>query len=255
MKLFSRIMGNGPQPLIILHGLFGSSDNWLSVAKLLQEEYTLHLLDARNHGQSPHNSEFNYKVMAEDLKQYLDEQFISNPILIGHSMGGKTVMRFAYEYPTIAKKIIVVDISPRFYDRHHQTIFEAFDSVKLSTIQTRNEADQAMQQVITDVGVRQFLLKNLYRNEEGLFAWRIHLDLIKEKIDVIGEELPTDHRVETPTLFIRGALSGYIEENDTVLIQQCFTNAKVETVENASHWVHAEAPAKVVTLIKSFIQS
>lgn len=253
MKLFSRIMGNGPQPLIILHGLFGSSDNWMSVAKILQEEYTLHLLDARNHGQSPHDSEFNYQVMAQDLKEYLVENAIHNPVLIGHSMGGKTVMRFAYEYPSVAKKLIVVDISPRFYERHHQTIFSAFDSVDLNSIQTRNEADQAMQQIVGDIGVRQFLLKNLYRNEEGKFAWRINLELIKEKIDVIGEALPMDHKVETPSLFIRGELSGYIEEADKLLIDQCFSNARIETVEKASHWVHAEAPTKVVSLIKSFI--
>jgi pimeloyl-ACP methyl ester carboxylesterase len=248
-------MGNGPQSLIILHGLFGSSDNWLSVAKILQDEYTLHLLDARNHGQSPHDDSFSYLVMAADLKEYIEEHAIQNPILIGHSMGGKTVMRFIYEYPTIASKAVVVDISPRFYERHHQTIFEAFDSVDLQHIKTRSEADEAMKQVVQDIGVRQFLLKNLYRKEDGQFAWRIHLELIKEKIDVIGEALPTDKKIDLPVLFIRGALSGYIEEQDVHLIQNYFEHATIQTVEQASHRVHAEAPAQVVSLIKSFIQS
>lgn len=253
MKLFYRESGEG-RPLVILHGLFGSSDNWMSVAKELALKYKVYVLDARNHGQSPHADPHTYETMAADLKEFLDDHHIENPILIGHSMGGKTIMRFASQYKNRAEKLVVVDISPRFYGRHHQDILAGFNAIDLNTLQTRNEADAIMSRYVGDVGVRMFLLKSLYRNSDGKFQWRINLPLINAQIDNIGEALPESAKVDTPTLFIRGSESGYIEDKDTVVIAQHFSDYKIETVEGASHFVHAEKPKEVIALIETFIE-
>lgn len=253
MKLFYRESGEG-KPLVILHGLFGSSDNWMSVTKELALKYKVYVLDARNHGQSPHEAAHNYEAMADDLKEFIDDHNIENPILIGHSMGGKTIMRFASKYQSSAEKLIVVDISPRFYGRHHQDILAGFNAINLETLQTRNEADAIMSQYVGDMGVRMFLLKSLYRNSDGKFQWRINLPLINEQIDNIGEALPETAKIATPTLFIRGSESGYIQDKDAALIAQHFSDYNIETVEGASHFVHAEKPKEVIALIETFIE-
>ncbi|HSY60861.1 MAG TPA: alpha/beta fold hydrolase, partial [Cytophaga sp.] len=234
--------------------LFGSSDNWMSVTKELALHYKAFVLDARNHGQSPHDPRHTYKDMAADLKEFIDTHKLVNPILIGHSMGGKTIMRFAAEYPGVAEKLVVVDISPRFYGRHHQDILAGFNAINLETLQTRNEADAIMSAYVGDVGVRMFLLKSLYRNSDGKFQWRINLPVINQQIDNIGEALPETVKIDTPTLFIRGSESGYIEDKDTALIAQHFSDYKIETVEGASHFVHAEKPKEVIALIETFIE-
>ena len=253
MKLFYRESGEG-KPLVILHGLFGSSDNWMSVSKELALKYKVYVLDARNHGQSPQDPVHNYEAMAADLKEFIVDHKLENPILIGHSMGGKTIMRFAAEYPDSAEKLIVVDISPRFYGRHHETILRGFAAINLETLQTRNEADATLSQYIGDIGVRMFLLKSLYRTSDGKFQWRINLPVINEQIDNIGEALPATAKIDIPTLFIRGSQSGYIEDKDAALIDQQFSNYKIETVEGASHFVHAEKPKEVIALIETFIE-
>jgi esterase len=254
MKLFYRESGEG-KPLVILHGLFGSSDNWMSVTKELALKYKVFVLDARNHGQSPHDPVHNYEAMAADLKEFIEDHKLVKPILIGHSMGGKTIMRFASEYKDIAEKLIVVDISPRFYGRHHEAILNGLDAIDLNTLQTRNEADVILSQYVGDPGVRMFLLKSLYRTSDGKFQWRINLPVINEQIDNIGEPLPEDAVVNTPTLFIRGSESGYIEDKDVAVIEKHFTTYTLETVEGASHFVHAEKPKEVIELIENFIEA
>ena len=171
MKLNYKKSGSGP-PLVILHGLFGSLDNWFSIAKELVEHYTLYLVDQRNHGDSPHAEEWNYAVMVEDLKELIDDEGLEKIYLMGHSMGGKTVMKFAVTYPERVEKLIVADIAPRFYPIHHQTILEGLNSLNLNQIKSRKEADDQLAQYIPELGVRQFLLKSLTRDSEG-FAWKI----------------------------------------------------------------------------------
>ena len=253
MKLFYRESGAG-KPLIILHGLFGSSDNWMSVTKELALKYNVYVLDARNHGQSPHDSIHTYEAMAADLKEFIEDHKLEHPILIGHSMGGKTIMRFASEYPLVAEKLVVVDISPRFYGRHHQAILGGLNAINLETLQTRNEADAILSNYVGDAGVRMFLLKSLYRTSDGKFQWRINLKTLNEQIDNIGEALPDDAHINTPALFIRGSESGYIEDKDVTVIEKHFTHYKLETVQGASHFVHAEKPKEVIALIENFIE-
>ncbi len=252
MQLFYRETGQG-LPLIILHGLFGSSDNWASVAKRIGEYYKVYTVDQRNHGQSPKSEEFTYAAMAEDLKTFIEENDIKDPVVLGHSMGGKTAMTFALKYPELLRKLIVVDIAPKAYPLHHETILEGLNSVKLNQVRSRKDADVALSNYISELGIRQFLLKNLYRNEEGSFDWRINLPVITEKIANVGEEMQTDESFNKPTLFIRGEASNYVLDEDQENIKALFTRAQVKTIRNAGHWVHAEQPEPFVKMLLEFI--
>lgn len=252
MQIHFKEFGTG-QPLVILHGLFGSGDNWTTFAKAFSEHYKVYLLDARNHGRSPHSDLFNYSAMANDLSAFLREQNIENPILLGHSMGGKTLMKFAVRTKTPVKKLIIVDIAPRYYKPHHQKYLEGLFAVPLNKIESRTEAEKIMEGIIPEMDVRQFLLKSLYRTEEGSFAWRFNLDVIASQIENIGEELNDTYSSEIPTLFIRGENSNYIQDKDTDSIHTIFKNVKIQTIPNAGHWVHAEQPELFIQAIKDFI--
>ena len=252
MQLFYRETGQG-LPLIILHGLFGSSDNWASIAKRIGEYYKVYTVDQRNHGQSPKDEEFTYSAMAEDLKNFIEENDIKDPVVLGHSMGGKTAMTFALKYPELLRKLVVVDIAPKAYPLHHQTILEGLNSVKLNQVRSRKDADVALSAYIPELGVRQFLLKNLYRNEEGNFDWRINLPVITEKIENVGEEMQADEAFTKPTLFIRGEASNYVLDDDQEHIKALFTRAQVKTIRDAGHWVHAEQPEPFVKMLLEFV--
>lgn len=251
MKLYFRTLGSGA-PIVIMHGVFGTSDNWITVSKELAKTNQVYLLDLRNHGQSPHSDLFNYAEMAKDLDEFLTDHHLQKPIIIGHSMGGKVAMRYAKDFKNIGK-LIVVDISPRFYPRHHETILEGLNAMPLEELQSRQQADDLLAAYIPELGVRQFLLKNLYRNEEGKFDWRLNLKVITDQIDIVGEPLGEDTRIDAPTLFIRGRNSNYILENDETLIKKIFSNVSIETIADAGHWVQAEQPMKFSEVVGRFI--
>ncbi|MDH5475344.1 MAG: alpha/beta fold hydrolase [Cyclobacteriaceae bacterium] len=252
MNLFFRKTGKGA-PLIILHGLFGSSDNWLSIAKILEEHHTVFTIDQRNHGQSPHSNDFSYEHMADDLKKIIIEQHIESPIILGHSMGGKTAMKFAVNNPAMLKKLIVVDIGPKEYPVHHDIILKGLNSINIAALKSRVEADQLLSKYISDIGIRQFLLKNIARSSNG-FQWKINLPIITSKIKQVGVGLLSDDRYEGDSLFIRGGNSNYILDEDVDMLNQHFPNHKLETVDNAGHWVHAEQPNLFVEKVINFIK-
>ncbi len=251
MKLNFKKTGTG-KPLVILHGLFGSADNWFSIAKELEKDFTLYLVDQRNHGDSPHSEEWNYEVMVEDLKELIDEEGLDRIYLMGHSMGGKTAMNFAVEYPERVDRLIVADIAPRYYEVHHQTILEGLNSIKLDQIKSRKEADDQLAKYIDEVGIRQFLLKSLGRNSEG-FVWKINLPVITENIEEVGEELDSDGKYEGPTLFLGGSNSNYIRQEDLPDILEHFPNYQIEFVQDAGHWLHAEKPEAVIQEVRRFL--
>jgi pimeloyl-ACP methyl ester carboxylesterase len=251
MQLNFKKSGSGP-PLVILHGLFGSLDNWFSIAKELVEHYTLYLVDQRNHGDSPHADVWNYAVMVEDLKELLDSEGLEKIFLMGHSMGGKTVMNFAVKYPDRVEKLIVADIAPRFYPIHHQTILEGLNSLNLKEIKSRKEADDQLAKYISELGIRQFLLKSLTRDSEG-FAWKINLKVITEKIENVGEALAKGTVFEGPTLFLGGSNSNYIQQKDLADLEAHFPNYELEFVADAGHWLHAEQPHAVVREMLRFL--
>ncbi|MDX5477329.1 MAG: alpha/beta fold hydrolase, partial [Cyclobacteriaceae bacterium] len=234
MKLNFKKSGQG-EPLIILHGLFGSADNWFSIAKELEKDFTLYLVDQRNHGDSPHSDEWNYQVMAEDLKELMDDEALDSAYIMGHSMGGKTVMTFAMNYPAKVKKMIVADIAPRFYPLHHQRILEGLNAIPMGELKSRKEADDILAKYINIPGIRQFLLKSLGRDENGKFIWKINLPVITEKIANVGEELKSGTPFEKPTLFMGGANSDYITEKDKEEIERLFPNSHVIYIKDAGH--------------------
>lgn len=251
MRLNFKKSGSGP-PLVILHGLFGSADNWYSIAKDLETSFTLYLVDQRNHGDSPHSEEWNYEVMVVDLRELLDSEGLESVYLMGHSMGGKTVMNFATTYPERVQKLVVGDIAPRYYPIHHQAILEGLNSLNLSQLQSRKEADELLSSYIPELGVRQFLLKSLGRDANG-FVWKINLATITTKIEEVGKALEEQAVFEGPTLFLGGANSTYIQENDIPEMKRHFPNFTWISVPNAGHWLHAEQPQVVVAAIRKFL--
>lgn len=253
MKLNFRKTGSG-EPLIILHGLFGSADNWFSIAKELEKDFTLYLVDQRNHGDSPHSEEWDYKVMAEDIKELMAEEGIEKAFFMGHSMGGKTVMNFALRYPEKVMKLIVADIAPRHYPVHHQTILEGLSSVNLHEIKSRKEADEQLAKFVPEAGIRQFLLKSLGRNGKGDFIWKINLSVIIDKIENVGEALDYENSFDQPTLFMGGANSNYIQDKDKEDIDRYFPNYHLIYIKNAGHWLHAEQPQAVIDTVKAFLK-
>ncbi|GAA4827528.1 alpha/beta fold hydrolase [Algivirga pacifica] len=251
MELHYRRTGEG-SPLIILHGLFGSSDNWMSIGKTLAEKHELFLVDQRNHGLSPNTEAFNYTTFVEDLYQFIDYHNIENPTLLGHSMGGKVAMQFAAQHPELLKQLIVVDIAPRAYPVHHQTILEGMNAIPVASLKGRNEADKILSEYIPEMGIRMFLLKNLQRNPEGGFSWKINLPVITKKIAEVGKALDHQGTIDIPSLFIGGKNSNYIQSDDEAMIRDIFTDVRIEMIDQAGHWVHAEQPQKVTDHILSF---
>jgi pimeloyl-ACP methyl ester carboxylesterase len=254
MILHSNILGKG-QPFIFLHGFLGMSDNWKTLGtKFSEHGYEVHLLDQRNHGRSFHSADFNYEVMVDDLKRYCEAHQLKDFILLGHSMGGKTAMLFATEYPHLVSKLIVADISPRYYPTHHEGILRGLSALNFNTIKSRGDADEALKHYVHDFGTRQFLLKNLYWKTKGELALRINLDVLKENSNEVGEALPIHAKFEKATLFLRGDKSEYISLQDESLIKTHFPKAKIVTIANAGHWLHAENPKDFFESVIRFIE-
>jgi esterase len=253
MKLNYKQFGQG-KPLIILHGLFGSLDNWQTLARQFSEHFCVYILDQRNHGQSDHDNTWNYEVMADDLKAFFELHQIEKATLLGHSMGGKTAMLFALKYPHMLDKLIVADIAPKQYKPHHQHILETLQQINFNNINSRSQVEELLTKSISDFATRQFLLKNLYWKdlESKKLAWRFNLDVISKNIHQVNVGLPSDAFCETPTLFIRGSKSDYITDEDIAMISDIFTNVRLETIEDAGHWLHAEKPELFKELVLRF---
>jgi len=251
MKLWSQVLGEGPD-LIIMHGLFGMSDNWQSLAKKWASDFRVHLLDMRNHGRSPHSDEFSYELMAEDLLEYLKDQDLRQANILGHSMGGKVAMLFSVFHPEKVKALIVADIGPQAYEPHHEEVLEALEGLDLSKISSRNEATEEFGPKL-DLGVQQFLLKSLYWESKEKLAWRFNLPVIAREIVKVGDSLAPNAFFDGPTLFLRGGESWYIRQKDFNKIYEHFPQAEIETVEGAGHWLHAQKPQEVHDLVKDFL--
>lgn len=251
MLLNYKTFGEG-QPLIILHGLFGSLDNWVTLGKKFGENFKVYLVDQRNHGQSFHNDEFSYDVMSEDLSLFMREMKLQKAHIIGHSMGGKTAMEFTRKYPEKVEKLLIADIGPKFYPTHHTQIIKALYSVPVDKLTSRKEADDILSGLIPDFGTRQFLLKNLSREADG-FKWRMNLNAISASIEEVGKGLNQNAIIINETLFLRGGNSDYILNDDFNLIHSVFPNSKVDTVEGAGHWLHAEKPTDFYEKASQFL--
>lgn len=253
MILYSNIIGEG-KPFVILHGFLGMGDNWKTLArKFATSNFEIHLVDQRNHGRSFHSDDFDYELMAADLKTYCDHHNLSNITLLGHSMGGKTAMLFATKYPELVNKLLVADISPRYYPIHHDAILEGLSALDFSDIESRGEAEAALSHYVAEIGTRMFLLKNLYWVEKGQLGLRINLEALKENVAEVGEALPIHATYEKKTLFLRGDRSEYIGESDEGIIRRHFPNSEIVTIANAGHWLHAENPKDFYEAVINFI--
>jgi len=255
MKLFYREFGLG-QPVIILHGLFGQSDNWVTVGRRIADQFHVYIPDQRNHGQSPHAPIHSFPAMADDLAAFIEEHQIENPILIGHSMGGKVAMTYALENPGVVHKLAIIDISPRKYRERiiHTQVVTQMLGINLDKVTSRGEVEKILDSQISDARVRMFIMKNLYYKMHGKLAWRLNLDAINHSMEMLFDAISNENKYTGPALFIRGGKSDYVTDEDIPLIRSMFPGAVVKTISGASHWVHADAPEELCYLLSGFLE-
>jgi len=239
LQLFYKEYGDG-KPVVILHGLFGFSDNWKSQAKVLANYFRVITVDLRNHGRSEWSDLHSYESMANDVIETMDFLNLSQFHVIGHSMGGKVAMHLAQTYPERILKTVVVDMGVKSYPMHHQDLIEAIKAVPIETITARSQVNTFLSDRIPEEGVRQFLLKNLYWIERGNLSWRMNIAVLEANMPLILAALPKTE-VLSPTLFIKGANSSYILEEDYEVIESIFLDSEIQSIEAAGHWVHADS--------------
>jgi len=254
MKLFYRQFGSG-KPVIILHGLFGMSDNWVSIGKQLSEHFEVYIPDMRNHGQSPHDDVFSFSAMADDVLELIDDNHLGNVTLIGHSMGGKVAMLLALNHGDKVDRLMVIDISPGKYPVRHsqQQVVEAMQRVSLTGITSRKGIEDQLIYSISDFRTRQLIMKNLFRTGNNTFAWRLNLEAIHHNMDRLFDSVESDSTFGKPVLFIRGGQSDYINNDDREKILKLFPDATLETIPHAGHWVHADAPVELLRIMNDFM--
>lgn len=252
-SLFSREFGAGA-PVLILHGLFGFSDNWQTIAKGLADTHLVVTPDLRNHGRSPHVPSHTYPEMAEDLKAFMEEKWMFHAVVIGHSMGGKAAMQLALNYPDMVDKLVVVDMEPGPADDNHSGIFEALLGLDLSKMSSRTEAEAYLSARIPDLGTRQFLLKNITRDDDGRFTWKMNLPVLWRYFPDILAGVSSDQVFDKPTLFIRGGKSDYVKDEDWPGVKKLFPQAELLTIEGAGHWVHADKPKELLEAVVRFLK-
>ena len=252
MQLHFQTCGHGA-PLLILHGLFGSLQNWQTISHGLSEHFQVFAIDQRNHGASPHSPEMNYRVMAEDVLEFLESQSLECASLLGHSLGGKTAMMFSLLYPQRVDKLICADIAPRAYPPYHNQILEALIALDPSAYRNRADVETALAPAIPEKVVRRFLLMNLSHDPNGGCSWKLNLHAIQKNYSRLNEALPVDRACDRPTLFLRGQASDYILDTDWPLIQRLFPRAELATIPAAGHWLHADAPEPFLDAVRNFL--
>ena len=254
MKLFFRHMGQG-NPVVILHGLLGLSDNWVTFGRKLATDFEVFIPDLRNHGQSPHDPVFNFNVLVDDLMELIKDLGLKKVNLIGHSLGGKIAMLFALQYLDLLDKLVVVDITPRKYSANleHQMLIDAMLKVNFSFVQSRSDVDNQLKQNVHSLKLRQFLLKNIYWKDKDILGWRINLPALKESLPFIMEEITSCKQFLNPVLLVRGGLSDYVTDADLPEMVKLFPRTLIKSLADASHWVHADAPVEFYSIVHEFL--
>ncbi|WP_320113156.1 alpha/beta fold hydrolase [Draconibacterium orientale] len=258
MDLYYRKTGSG-SPLVIIHGLYGSSDNWMNISKRLAEKHTVYMIDQRNHGRSAFAETHTYNDMRNDLAEFFEKHNIEKATILGHSMGGKTAMWFAADYPEKVEKLVIADIAPKDYLqlKHegqfylHQNILLAMQDIDFSMVKSRNDVDDFLAEKIDDERIRMFLLKNVEKNKNTKqFQWRVNAEVLYDYLEEIVNGVNIhwlDDRIPIttyPVIFIRGLLSKYIQDEDIELIKEIYPEARIFDIPDAGHWLHAEQPKK-----------
>ncbi len=253
MELYHQHFGEG-KPMIILHGLFGMSDNWVALAKRYAEDYSVHVIDQRNHGRSQWHDVFNYAAMVDDVLEFMESHQMESAVFLGHSMGGKVSMQFALDNPEKVEKLIVADISADAYNHTHDTFIEAMLSIEVEKYDKRSEVSKAMKEKIEDERIRQFLMKNLHWKDRSTMGWKANLKVIHENLHEVFRAMDAPMPFPKPTLFVRGGNSLYIRDKHIPRIKKLFSMASIETIEGASHWLHAEKPDEFYHLTMKFLR-
>ncbi len=263
-----RKSGHG-SPFVILHGLYGASDNWISISRKLEERFTVFIPDLRNHGHSPHTTTHTYQDMADDLLQFFKDHQIGKAIVLGHSMGGKLAMMFAAEYPELVTSLIVADIAPKSYHSvekpfktvlQHEIILGLMEELNLVAVSSRKEIDHFLAEKLKDSTLRQFLIKNIHRNKEDYFEWKINVPVLKYALTSVTSDVASEWFADRspilsyPVTFIRGLQSDYISNDDIPVIKDIYPEARVIDIAGAGHWLHAEQPEKFVEAVLSSVQ-
>lgn len=249
---FSEYGSKGP-PLVVLHGLFGSARNWTRIAKELSDSHRVYTLDLRNHGASPRAPTMSYSEMAADVAGFIESHGIDAPIVMGHSMGGKVAMQLALERPDLPRALIVVDIAPVAYGHDRMDYVAAMQTLDISGAARRGDVERELREEIDDSGIAAFLMTNLERAATG-FEWRINLPAISACMaDIVGFEAPEGGVFRRPTVFIAGDQSTYIRDSHKDRIAELFPRARIVTIKNASHWVHADQPEAFVKTVRAFL--
>ena len=252
MHLAFEVVGKG-DPLIILHGLLGSANNWRSMSRRLGAHYQVFALDLRNHGRSPHSGILDYDVMVADVREFMEQLALRRIVLLGHSMGGKVAMQFAVEYSEHVDRLIVVDIAPKAYEPSQRYLLKAMQSLDLSRYKSFADVDVALAPEVSSESLRQFLIKNLARDENGRLRWKLHLEAIDRNYEKLLRGLGAERSFNKPTLFIRGGRSNYIGDDDAPLIRQMFPQAEIVTLPEAGHWVHVDLPEELFQTVVNFL--
>lgn len=253
MELNHKIYGQG-KPILILHGLFGTLDNWQQIARQLAQDHMVMAVDLRNHGRSPHTSDrFDYPSLAEDVREFMESHWMHQAIVIGHSMGGKVAMQLALDNPEMVEKLIVIDIAPKQYVGGHELVLAALQAVNLQALESRSQAEAVFTSFGLDFGTSQFLLKNLTRNEDGSFAWKMNLPILIRDYQNILLNVEGNGIYTGPTLFVKGAKSNYILEEEMESYQFRFPNAQLAVIADAGHWVHADQPERLMECLRGFV--
>ena len=259
VDLNHRVSGNG-DPLIVLHGLFGSLENLGGITRRLDDQWQIHALDQRNHGNSPHSEVMDYPAMADDVIAYMDAAGLDQAAIMGHSMGGKVAMQVALRYPQRVTHIIVADIAPVSYAPRHDAILEGMTRLDLQGVKTRQEADRQLADFVDGLGVRQFLLKNLERvpadeqiDPDTPFRWRLNLPVINACYQNLTAAPEGDGPHTGPVLFIKGGDSAYIQDKHRDTIERLFPNAELKVIDGTGHWLHAEQPDTFADLCRNFL--
>lgn len=266
MKLFFREYGSGP-PLIILHGLYGSSDNWISIAKSISDRFTVFLPDQRNHGQSPHSSVHDYESMKSDLYDLINELKLKKFFLAGHSMGGITAMNFAMTWPEKLYGLLIADISPIVSDasysivfNQHQEILNSILSINLSGTKSRKEVESLLAFRIKSEKTRRFILKNLKREPDNSFSWKLNASAILKNLSSIMEGIKSGNEERSeitgfPVFFLKGEFSDYLPESDFVKIRYFFPAAEFVIIPRSGHWIQADNPEAVKKILLKFLDN
>lgn len=254
MKLFCKQYSEIGDPLIILHGLFGNQSNWAQHARIFANTYAVYGFDHRNHGRSEWADEMDYPTMANDVRETMKIHNIENAYFIGHSMGGKTAMQLALTRPQLVKKLVIVDIAPVKYKSHHDAIFEGLEFLNLDMIDHRSDADEILSEYVAEKSVRDFLLANLQKDEEGTFFWRMNLEAIRKGYRELLDGLESNTSFDGEVLFVKGEKSNYIMKSHEKKIMQLFPNAQIQTLKSTGHWLHTEQPELFQSMVYKFLK-